>query len=138
MNQDIGYKLKLITDKLKVRADVNLKRHQLTLTQSRVLAFLKEREGAAKQKEIEDYLQVAHPTVAGIVSRMEQSGFVETWLDPEDRRNKIVRLTDKADQIGREMDAVVQENEQALLKSFSPAEKDELKRLLDMILKNVT
>ena len=137
MEQDVGYKLKLITEKLKVRADADLKRHQLTLTQSRVLAFLNEKGGEATQKEIEDHLQVSHPTVVGIVSRMEQNGFLDTWFDPADRRNKMVRLTEKAHQMGRTMQQVTKEREQILLRSFSPAEAAELKRMLDRILKNI-
>ncbi len=137
MEQDVGYKLKLITEKLKVRADADLKRHQLTLTQSRVLAFLNEKGGEATQKEIEDHLQVSHPTVVGIVSRMEQNGFLDTWFDPADRRNKMVRLTEKTHQMGRTMQQVTKEHEQILLRSFSPAEAAELKRMLDRILKNI-
>ena len=137
MEQDVGYKLKLITEKLKVRADAELKQHNLTLTQSRVMAFLNEKGGEAMQKEIEDHLQVSHPTVVGIVSRMEQNGFLDTWFDPADRRNKMVRLTEKAHQIGRIMEQVQKEHEQILLRSFSPLEAAELKRMLDRILKNI-
>ena len=66
MEQDVGYKLKLITDKLKVRADADLKRHKLTLSQSRVMAFLNKKGGEATPQEIEDNMQVSHPTVVGI------------------------------------------------------------------------
>ena len=137
MEQDVGYKLKLITDKLKVRADADLKRHKLTLSQSRVMAFLNKKGGEATQKEIEDNMQVSHPTVVGIVSRMEQNGFLETWFDPADRRNKMVRLTEKAHQLGRILEQVTKEHERILLRSFSPVEEEELKHMLDRILRNI-
>lgn len=79
MNHGIGYQFKIINDRIKARADADLKTHDLTLTQTRVLGFLAESGGQATQKEIEADLQVSHPTVVGIISRMEQKGFLCTW-----------------------------------------------------------
>ena len=72
----IGCLLKMITDKIKMRADADLAQQGLTLTQSRVLGYLDRSGGQATQKEIEGFLQVSHPTVAGVIGRMEQKGFV--------------------------------------------------------------
>ena len=69
----IGCLLKMITDKIKIQADANLAQHDLTLTQSRVLGYLARNGGTATQKEIEGFLQVSHPTVAGVIGRMEQT-----------------------------------------------------------------
>ena len=57
MNHGIGYQFKIINDRIKVRADADLKTHDLTLTQTRVLGFLTESGGQATQKEIEADLQ---------------------------------------------------------------------------------
>ena len=53
MNHGIGYQFKIINDRIKARADADLKTHDLTLTQTRVLGFLAESGGQATQKEIE-------------------------------------------------------------------------------------
>lgn len=138
MKHRIGYQFKLISDKLKVHADADLKNQGLTLAQSRVLTFLNEQDGIATQKEIEDYLQVSHPTVVGLVSRMEQNKLVETWFDPENRRNKMVRLTEKSKKIGENMDEVTEQHDKALLNGLSEQEQAELNRMLNIILKNLT
>ena len=138
MKHRIGYQFKLISDKLKVHADADLKNQGLTLAQSRVLTFLNEQDGIATQKEIEDYLQVSHPTVVGLVSRMEQNELVETWFDPENRRNKMVRLTEKSKKIGENMDEVTEQHDKALLNGLSEQEQVELNRMLNIILKNLT
>lgn len=138
MKHRIGYQFKLISDKLKVHADADLKNQGLTLAQSRVLTFLNEQDGIATQKEIEDFLQVSHPTVVGLVSRMEQNELVETWFDPENRRNKMVRLTEKSKKIGENMDEVTEQHDKALLNGLSEQEQAELNRMLDIILKNLT
>ena len=54
--KDIGYLIKNINDKLKVKADADLKHSNLTLAQSRVLTFLASQDGQATQKEIEIFL----------------------------------------------------------------------------------
>lgn len=138
MKHRIGYQFKLISDKLKVHADADLKNQGLTLAQSRVLTFLNEQDGIATQKEIEDYLQVSHPTVVGLVSRMEQNELVETWFDPENRRNKMVRLTENSKKIGENMDEVTEQHDKALLNGLSEQEQAELNRMLNIILKNLT
>lgn len=136
-NQHIGYLLKSITDKIKIRADANLKDHNLTLTQSRVLAYLSSRDGQATQKEIEDFLDVSHPTVVGIVTRMERNGFVRTWFDAGDKRNKIVSLTDSAKVIGQDMDDLISDQELQMLRGLTPEQVEELVRYLTVVYHNV-
>lgn len=116
----IGCLLKMITDKIKVRADAKLAQQGLTLTQSRVLGYLDHNGGQATQKEIEGFLQVSHPTVAGIINRMEQNGFVHCWLDPADKRSKIVCQTERSAEIAHEMQATIQSTEQQMLRSLTP------------------
>ncbi len=133
----IGYLLKVITDRIKVKADTELKSHNLTLTQSRVLAYLNRRSGQATQKEIEDYLEVSHPTVVGVVYRMEQNGFLHSWFDLQDKRNKMVELTDMALKICREMDRMISAQEEKMLRSLSKEQTAELEKTLMVIYKNL-
>lgn len=130
--KDVGFLIKSINDKLKVKADADLKHFDLTFTQSRVFAYLQERGGQATQKEIEVFLNVAHPTVVGIVSRMEQNGYVTSFLD-KDKRNKIVQFTQKAREIGIDMEQHMQENEQNLLAPLSQDEAEQLREMLTAI-----
>ena len=116
----IGCLLKMITDKIKIQADANLAQHDLTLTQSRVLGYLVRNGGTATQKEIEGFLQGSHPTVASIISRMEQKGFVSCRPDPADKRSKIVCQTERAAAIAQDMHATIQATEQQMLRSLTP------------------
>lgn len=116
----IGCLLKMITDKIKIQADANLAQHDLTLTQSRVLGYLARNGGTATQKEIEGFLQVSHPTVAGVIGRMEQKGFVSCRADPADKRSKIVCQTERAAAIAQDMHATIQATEQQMLRSLTP------------------
>lgn len=132
----IGYLIKSINDKLKVKADVDLKSSGLTFSQTRVLAFLNMRGGQATQKELENHLEVSHPTVVGIVSRMEQNGFLATWFDVG-QRSKMISLTQKAQTFGEELDILIQKQEQYLLKGFSPEEAAALEKALAAVYDNL-
>lgn len=127
--KDVGYLIKSINDRLKVKADADLKRYNLTFTQSRVFAYLQEKGGQATQKEIEMFLGVSHPTVVGIVSRMEQNGYLTCWQD-EDKRNKNVKLTEKAHSLGMDMEQHMLKTEQKLLAPLSANQAEQLKEML--------
>lgn len=135
--EHIGYFFKLIDNRLKANADAGLSKHGLTFAQSRILRFLAEHGGQATQKEIEDYAHVSHPTVVGIVTRMEQGGFLSTCADPADKRNKLVRLTDKAKDINLEIRRSIDMSEREILKSFTDEETEQLRGYLTRICENL-
>ena len=129
----IGCLLKMITDKIKIQADANLAQHDLTLTQSRVLGYLARNGGTATQKEIEGFLQVSHPSVAGVIGRMEQKGFVSCRPDPSDKRSKIVCQAERAAAIAQDMHATIQATEQQMLRSLTPEQITSLESTLRTI-----
>lgn len=137
MNHGVGYKLKFISDRIKANADADMKQLGLTHTQLWVFSFLVECNGQATQKEIERELRVSHPTVVGVISRMEQNGFLRTWTDPNDRRNKIVHLTEQAAELDNLLDGRVEQHDRDLLAGLTPEEIDQLDRLLSHIISNI-
>lgn len=138
MTYDIGYLIKSINDKLKVKADNMLKEHDLTISQSRVVGFLAQKGGEATQKEIEEFFDVSHPTIVGLVSRMEQNGMLTTFVSTEDRRNKIVKLTPDALLIANDIKKSVEDSEKQLLQNLSDEEVENLTLLLTKVLNNIS
>lgn len=137
MKQPIGYLLKQITDKMKVSADASFKEKDLTFAQARVLEYVISKGGNTTQKSIEDYLDVSHPTVVGIVSRMEKSGYLVCHVDKEDKRNKIVEVTERAVCVSQELETGKTAQEEKLLKGLTKEEIETLYRILCVIRKNV-
>ena len=133
----IGWLIKAIHQRVKAGADTGLKGHGLTLSQGRVLGYLGRKGGEASQKAIENFLSVSHPTAVGLVSRLEQGGFVRCRRDPADRRNKLVTLTEKSWQIGRDMKTVFDEQNAKMLKDFSAQEAEQLQTMLKKVLRNL-
>ena len=137
MKNDVGYLIKRINDTLAARADAELKHFNLTMSQCRVFLYLSSRGGQATQKEIEIFLDVAHPTVVGLVSRMEQNGYVTCW-PCEDGRNKYVKLTPQAEAIDKDMQRNQLENEERLLAPLSPEDRERLRDLLLTVAEHLT
>lgn len=129
--------MKQITDKIKSSADADLKCRNLTLSQVRVLEYVSNKGGRVTQKSIEEYLNVSHPTVVGIVSRMEKNGYLLSYTDKDDRRNKIVEITERTANISHEMQNEILSQEAKLLQGLTEEEIKSLHRMLYIILKNI-
>ncbi len=137
MKKPIGYLLKQITDKIKMSADASFKAKNLTLAQARVLEYVMSKGGSTTQKSIEDYLDVSHPTVVGIVSRMEKNGYLICHMDREDKRNKIVAITEQAALLSQELEEERNALDEKLLKGLTKEETERLYQMLCVIRKNV-
>ena len=77
-----GQLIKLLHDRLEKQANNTLREKDLTLMQISVLIELQNAEQERRSmKELERRFCVAQSTVAGIISRLEQKGFVEAFGD---------------------------------------------------------
>ncbi|MGN0156732.1 MAG: MarR family winged helix-turn-helix transcriptional regulator [Lachnospiraceae bacterium] len=138
MTHDVGMLIKLINDRLKASADADLKERNLTLSQVRVLGFIHSCNGQTTQKDIEDFLGVAHPTVVGIISRLEKNGFLTCYFAPDNKRCKIVCNTKKATALSNFMSDQMKHTEEMLTKNLSTTEVHELCRMLEIIYHNIS
>lgn len=75
--------------------------------------------------------------MVGIISRMEAGGFVTCCPDPNDRRNKLVLMTEKSIDVGSDIDNVIENGENEMMKSLTASERKELVRILEVILNNL-
>lgn len=123
--KDCGSLLKQISDEMRKNANNAMRAQDMTLAQLEALVQLEQApEGRRSLKELEQLLHVAQSTAAGIISRLEQKGYVEGFGDAGDRRVKLVRITPA----GRECVGAAlhhrAEAEQRLLSSLTEAERD--------------
>lgn len=132
----IGGIIKYISDKVRQKADNNLKDHNVTLSQVRILNFLWRQEGSCSQKQIENFLQVSHPTVVGLVSRMEQSGYIQTSVSPDDKRNKIVTVTDSGMSLACELCRYMEDIDKRMLVGLTDEQQAQLADMLYIVAQN--
>ena len=134
--KSIGGMIKYISDKVRQKADNNLKDHNVTLSQVRVLNFLWRENGSCSQKQIEDFLQESHPTVVGLVSRMEQSGYIQTSVSPDDKRNKIVTVTDSGMSLACELCRYMEDIDKRMLVGLTDEQQAQLADMLYIVAQN--
>lgn len=89
-----GPLIKQISNEMQRNANNYMRAQGLTIVQFEALLELDcTPEKQLPLKELERRLHVAQSTTAGIVSRLEQKGFVEGLSDAGDKRVKVVRIT---------------------------------------------
>ena len=133
-----GFLIKQIHDRLEKQANNTLRGKDLTMMQISVLMELQEAEQKQRSmKELERKFCVAQSTVAGIISRLEQKGFVEAFGDPSDKRIKLVHITPDGEACCREAAGYMAEAEQMLLHGFSEDEKAIFNQLLARAAENM-
>ncbi|HWP95640.1 MAG TPA: MarR family transcriptional regulator [Syntrophomonadaceae bacterium] len=138
MFDDIFPWIKIISDCVEKAANQHFKQLNLTLSQARILIYLRERKGEkTSQKDIEDYFEVTHPTVSGILKRLENKGFITSEFDSEDKRVKIIYLTENDAAIYNGMDDFKKTTEQKLLQGLTDVQIQELKSLLKSVYENI-
>ncbi|HIT35131.1 MAG TPA: MarR family transcriptional regulator, partial [Candidatus Faecousia intestinavium] len=68
---------------------------ELTAAQGRVVAFVIHAQEPPCPRDIEQAFHLSHPTVSGLLSRLEQKGFLESRTDPQDRRCRRIYILPK-------------------------------------------
>lgn len=135
---DIGFCIKQIHDRLEKQANNAMRSSDLTMMQVSVLLALQESgEKQMSMKELEKSFGIAQSTVAGIVSRLEQKGFVEALGDAADKRVKRVHITAAGEKCCAESAYHKEEAEKRLLKDFSEEERRVLHALLEKAARNL-
>ncbi|MFI3171853.1 MAG: MarR family transcriptional regulator [Eubacteriales bacterium] len=128
---------KKMHDKVEKQGNASLKEIGLTLAQGHILGYLHHSEGyMAPLKEIERRMKVAQSTTAGMVSRLEHNGFVETKEDSVDKRIKIVVLTERGLESTQYIKASMDEIQNQVLSNLTDEEKESLMELLKKVTKD--
>ena len=115
-----------------------LNKMDLTASQGRLMAFVAHRgQQPTYARDVEQALRLTHPTVSGLLSRLEQKGFVELVTDPNDRRSKRIVISKKGLACHERMHTTIMENESRIVQGFTEEEKALLAQLLQRAIENV-
>ena len=137
MQNPIPRTIKMIADRMKADGDARLKKHNMTFVQAMVLRHLRLHGGTATQKQLEDDFKVSHPTIVGIIARMENNGHVRSYTDCNDRRQKIVEMTEAGNAMEETIHSDIMERDRKLVEGLSEKDIAELNRMLEIIYRNL-
>ena len=135
--QHIGHYFKVM--QLRIDSSMNRQLQELDLTsaQGRIIGFLAHRKEPACARDLEKFFALSHPTVSGLISRMEEKGFVKICTDPQDRRVKRIMLREKGVACSRQIGASIEENERQMLRGFTPEETAQFRLFLERAIGNM-
>lgn len=109
----------------------------LTAVQGHIMAYLAHAQQPPCPRDLEAEFHLTHPTVSGILSRLEQKGFIELRTDPEDRRCKRIFILEKGWQCHEVMHQTIQANERRIVDGFTPEEQEIFTGLLQRAIRNM-
>ena len=110
---------------------------ELTAAQGHIMGYLVHRKQPPCPKDIEEAFHLSHPTVSGLLSRMEKKDFIELRPDPSDRRCKRIYILPKGYQCAETMHKTIQDNEERLVQGFTEEEKVLFAQLLTRAIDNM-
>lgn len=137
-NEDIGFLVKQIHIKFEKDFNFRLKECDLTVAQISVLTYLMENcQREITQKDIEGYFDLKHPTVIGILQRLEKKDFIKSCTCEQDKRFRIIKATEKAFCVKEKMDANKRQMDNRLVQNMTATESEMLLCLLKKALNNL-
>lgn len=110
---------------------------ELTSAQGRIMGYLALSKERPCAKDIEEKFHLSHPTVSGLLARLEKKGFIEFRPDEKDRRCKRIYMLPKGADCNDQIYRVIRENERKLVTGFSEAEKQQFSSLLTRAANNL-
>ncbi|MFD1955135.1 MarR family winged helix-turn-helix transcriptional regulator [Paenibacillus thailandensis] len=106
----------------------HLRRHELSLNQYSILAFVKENRHSSSS-QLAAKLNLKAASITYLVDSLEKRGLVERMSNPEDRRSHYIRLTEAGEEL-----IPIPEDDALLARQFEQLSADD-KDILYLILR---
>ena len=110
---------------------------ELTSAQGRIMGYLARRKEPPCAKDIEEEFHLSHPTVSGLLSRLEKKSFIEFRPDEKDGRCKRIYVSPKGLDCHERIFHVILENEKRVVQGFTQEEKEQFATLLTRAVENM-
>lgn len=109
--------------------------YDLTASQYKIIKFLyAQPTRTARVVDMERQYSMTHPTTLGLLDALEKKGFTTRIDNPNDGRGKLVALTEKADGMQDELEALGAKIEDKLTERLSCNERTALVVLLQKLI----
>lgn len=111
--------------------------YELTHTQYKILMVLFRNKGKQiRQADLEAHFSMTNPSVTGIIQNLEKKGLLERVQHPDDKRSKLLKLTEQAISIEKELYALGESIEMQITKNLTAEESKQLIVLLKKVMED--
>lgn len=125
LDRSFGFLLHDVSRLLRIEYNRRVRHLGLTRSQWRVIAHLSRNEGST-QTFLADVLEIENATLARLLDRLEEAGWIERRPSPTDRRAKHLYLTEKPAAIIDAMFRISARLQQDALDGMAHAEREQL------------
>lgn len=110
---------------------------ELTAAQGHVMGYLAHRKDPPCPRDVEEVFHLSHPTVSGLLSRLEQKGFIALRPDEKDRRCKRIHILPKGEECLELMHNTIADNEERMVRGFTQEERERFAEYLRRAISNM-
>ena len=110
---------------------------ELTAAQGRIMGYIAHSREPPCPRDLEEAFHLSHPTVSGLLSRLEKKGFIEFRPDEKDRRCKRIYVLPKGMECTEMMHRTIEENEERMVQGFTEEEKELFRSFLKRSIANM-
>lgn len=133
----IGILIKKTSQVFEKSASQVLAPYDLTPSQFKILKYVTlNPEASVRQIDLETYFGMSNPTVTGIIQNLEKKGMIYRQSHPDDKRSKIIILSEKAKNARHFILETSDNIEANFTKGLTPQEKDIMRTLLLKLLES--
>lgn len=122
-----------VARRLRQAAMESLSRWDMTPSQFRALRVLMH-HGSLRPSELSEHLRIAPRSTTEVLDGLEVKGLVERSPDPQDRRATLVVPTEHGTEVGEAIRAARGSESERVFDRLSPADRDQLTRILRTLL----
>lgn len=134
----LGFWLCISANAMQQTVNEELSRHGITFRQFQVLAWLVHDGVELTQAELAAKMMIEPPTLVGLLDRMEQQGWIARTNCPGDRRKKIVRPAQAAEEVWEKMVDALMRGRAKAVSRLSDEQVEQLKDLLRTVHESLT
>ena len=109
----------------------------LTASQGPILGYIAHRKSPPCSRDIEEEFNLSHPTVSGLLSRLEKKEFIQLCPDEADRRCKRIHLLPKGKAFTESIHKTILDTETQMVQDFTEEEKEQFYSLLNRAITNM-
>ncbi len=115
--------LRYIYNQMERSRNLDFSKLGITSSQASVMLFLfKNRTQQLTQQNVQASLMLSHPTITGLMQRLESKEFIKRENNPHDGRCKFIALTEKGEEIERALKKNTREMENRALEGITADE----------------
>lgn len=137
MRQYYGPRFHQLHCRVQQRITNALAEMELTGQQGRVIGYISRCSQPPCPHDIEEVFRLSHPTVSGLLGRLEKKGFLRLEPDPDDKRCKRIFLLPKGEACSKLIEQTITATEAQIIHGFTAEEQAQFTLLLDRAIANI-